>query len=164
MELLIVIVVFGILTVVILRSIQDLHSQARDTERRVDIENLHAKLEAHWVSHRSYPASLGELSLIPGLSPEALIDPLANPIVVSSSESTNKPDSGYSNNQPVGAQYLYAGYDCSSTDTSGEEETETDEQTPATPEQQVCKHYVLYSWLEKPEIANQPAYEKTSLN
>ena len=161
MELLIVIVIAGILAVVVLRSIQGLHSQARDTERRVDIENLHAKLEAHWVTNGSYPSRLEELGLLPGLNPEALFDPADHPIVVSSSESTNKPASGYSQQQPSEGQYLYTSYGCSPI-SSPDDQAETE--APAVVESQTCSHYVLYSWLEEPEIADQPVYEKSSLN
>ena len=155
MELLIVIVIFGILTSVVLSSLQGVHRQARDTERRTDLDNIHANLELYWHVNGSYPVDIGAGSLV-NLNPEVAFDPNGSLITSSTSESTNGPVSGYSSDRPDGAQYAYAGYSCSGV--ADADDTNTDTATAS------CSKYILYGWLEEADISGQSVYQLNSLN
>lgn len=54
-ELLIVIVVIGILAALVLNAFGNIQERARDTERRSDINGLHAQLELYYQDNGSYP-------------------------------------------------------------------------------------------------------------
>ncbi|MCA9324183.1 type II secretion system protein GspG [Candidatus Saccharibacteria bacterium] len=60
-------------------SIPATQSNTRDTERKSDINQIHAKLEEYYIENGDYPTEEG-LALnydikLPGLDPEALSDP-----------------------------------------------------------------------------------------
>ena len=80
-ELLIVIVVIGILAGLVLNTFNGIQSRARDTERKTDVNAIHAQVEAYQADNGFYPttANMGDSSWIdtnlPGLDSEALNDP-----------------------------------------------------------------------------------------
>lgn len=75
-ELLIVIVVIGILAMLVITTFTGIQQQARDTERKTDINAMHSQLEAYYAQNGYYPGdaeiTTGNLT---GLDPEALIAP-----------------------------------------------------------------------------------------
>ena len=156
MELLIVIVVVGILASIVFSSLQSVHRQARDAERRADIDSLQAKLEAYYYQNGRYPVSIESVEL-PGLDFESLIDPDGNLIISSNSESTNLPASGYSQARPEGSQYAYSAYTC-------QQPTAEPEVTDATETETTCQKYVLYAWLEDVDPLELPVYSRSNLS
>jgi len=88
-ELLIVIVVIGILAALVLNAFGNIQERARDTERRSDINGLHAQLELFYQDTGAYPIGTAaptapteaeliaafEDSTASNLSTELLVDP-----------------------------------------------------------------------------------------
>jgi len=147
-ELLIVIAIIGILAGLVLNNFQGAQAKARDTQRRTDINNIHAKLEEFYNENGNYPATF-DATTLPGIDTGSLSDPDENTIARSAVTATTKPATSYTATKPVAPspeQYTYAGYSCSGT-------TATD----------TCAKYVMYGWLEKVTGTYAP-YEKNSLN
>ena len=80
-ELLIVIVVIGILAGLVLNTFNGIQASARDSERKTDVNAIHAQVEAFHAKNGYYPTTgnLGDSSWVgnnlQGLDPEALVDP-----------------------------------------------------------------------------------------
>ncbi|MEM6997958.1 MAG: type II secretion system protein [Patescibacteria group bacterium] len=144
-ELLIVIAIIGILAGLVLNNFQGAQAKARDTQRRTDINNMHAKLEEYYNDNGSYPTTY-DVTVLAGIDAGALADPDDNTVSMSGVTATAKPSTSYVAAKPTGAQYTYAGYDCTGTGA-----TDT------------CNKYVIYGWLENVSGTYAP-YEKNSLN
>ncbi|MCA9349167.1 type II secretion system protein [Candidatus Saccharibacteria bacterium] len=144
-ELLIVIAIIGILAGLVLNNFQGAQAKARDSQRKTDINAMHAQLENYYNSNGNYPTTF-DATVLAGIDGEALNDPDGNAISMSGVTATAKPATGYTATKPSGAQYTYAAYGCSGTGA-----TDT------------CSSYVLYSWLEDGGSTFAP-YEKASLN
>ena len=175
LEVLIVLLLFGLLAWLIVGRFHDLNQQARDLQRRLDIVIVAAELEKSYQQDSSYPADLASLGYHPqaadgasGLG-TAFVDPDGQLIESSAIESSNQPESGFTEARPDGPQYIYAAYACQPEEAPDSEETESDPESepepsdPAddetTPEADSdaeetpqdfshCSKYVLYSWLE----------------
>lgn len=80
-ELLIVIVVIGILAGLVLNTFNGIQARARDTERKTDVNSIHAQVEAYHADNGYYPTTANVASAtwvatnLPGLDAEALNDP-----------------------------------------------------------------------------------------
>lgn len=80
-ELLIVIVVIGILAGLVLNTFNGIQARARDTERKTDVNAIHAQVEAYHADNGFYPttANMADTawvgSNLSGLDSEALNDP-----------------------------------------------------------------------------------------
>lgn len=80
-ELLIVIVVIGILAGLVLNTFNGIQASARDSERKTDINAVHAQVEAYHAKNGFYPtaANMADSTWVAanlqGLDPEALLDP-----------------------------------------------------------------------------------------
>ncbi len=80
-ELLIVIVVIGILAGLVLNTFNGIQARGRDTERKTDINAMHAQLEAYHADNGFYPTTANMASTtwidanLPGLDSEAVNDP-----------------------------------------------------------------------------------------
>lgn len=80
-ELLIVIVVIGILAGLVLNTFNGIQARARDTERRTDVNAIHAQVEAYHADNGFYPTTANIASTswvgtnLPGLDAEAQVDP-----------------------------------------------------------------------------------------
>lgn len=82
-ELLIVIVVIGILAALVVTTFSGIQKKGRDSERKTDIQAVHAQLEAYHATNGRYP-TLANLNddvwvgnNLKGLSVDALADPKA---------------------------------------------------------------------------------------
>ncbi len=186
-ELLIVIALVGLLAWLVVGRFSELATDARNTERRLDISIVSAELEALHSLQDHYPASASALPSYlrftadgqPQATPDtnAFIDPTGNFIQDSPTASTNAPTTGYDPAEiPDGGQYTYAPYGCSLAETgeattneaaadATNEET-TDETTDGTTEVDEtdenfssCQSYVIYAWLEGDLV-----YSKVSTN
>ena len=170
-ELLIVLTIVIIVALLVANNIQESVSRGRDIERRSDINALQDALEEYWHANEHYPTNLAALS---GANPDILADPSGNVILAAEPvQSANKPSSSYNSAEQPEQEYTYAPYQCG----SGQEQVEpaaaaeTDETEAAAGEEtagiaaplQACQKYVLYSWLEKAELADIP-YEKSNLH
>src|SRR6476620_953371 len=62
LELLIVIVIIGILTLLIIPNITSAPKKARDTKRKTDITTVRKGLEEYFVNNNVYPAALSDLT------------------------------------------------------------------------------------------------------
>lgn len=76
--------VFGLFTGLVFDNYTGAQAKASDTERKNDINSIYQKLEEHYNEYGEYP-TVDELVLnseetLPGLDPEALIDPSDNRI------------------------------------------------------------------------------------
>lgn len=58
-ELLIVISVIGILSAIIIASLNNARARARDAKRMVDLKNIQTALEMYYMEHGKYPSSNG---------------------------------------------------------------------------------------------------------
>lgn len=145
-ELLIVIAIIGILATLVLTNFRGAQAKGRDTVRQNDINSMYQKLEEHYNDQGSYPTGDFTATLFPGIDAGAFDDPDGNDVNQTAPiTSTTKPSDPYTaGTKPTGAQYTYAGYDCSGT-TAG---TDT------------CAKYVLYGWSE----AGSANYSRDSLN
>ncbi len=80
-ELLIVIVVIGILAGLVLNTFNGIQARARDTERKTDVNAIHAQVEAYHADNGFYPTTANMTTAtwvsanLPGLDAEALNDP-----------------------------------------------------------------------------------------
>jgi prepilin-type N-terminal cleavage/methylation domain-containing protein len=80
-ELLIVIVVIGILAGLVLNTFNGIQARARDTERKTDINAVHAQVEAYHADNAKYPTTTNLAtaawvdSNLSGLDDQALVDP-----------------------------------------------------------------------------------------
>lgn len=80
-ELLIVIVVIGILAGLVLNTFNGIQARARDTERKTDVNAIHAQVEAFHADNGYYPTdeNIADATWVdnnlPGLDDEALNDP-----------------------------------------------------------------------------------------
>ena len=145
-ELLIVIAIIGILATLVLTNFRGAQAKGRDTVRQNDINSMYQKLEEYYNDEGSYPTATFDTTLFPGIDEGAFDDPDGNAVSQSTpSTATTTPSDPYTaGTKPTGAQYTYAGYDCSGT-TAG---TDT------------CAKYVLYAWSE----AGSANYSRDSLN
>lgn len=75
-ELLVVIAIIGILSSVVLASLNSARQKSRDAKRVSDIQNLQLALELYFDSNSAYPDSLTDLS--PEFIPSDPIDPLTS--------------------------------------------------------------------------------------
>ena len=180
-ELLMVLTVVIIVALLVANNIQEALAKGRDIERRTELNAIQDKLEEHWHANESYPMDLTAL----GLAPEALTDPSGNLILVAAaSASENKPASSYaqSSSRPE-QEYTYAPYQCGPANSqqqaaetgdnaeAGEagnesqlaeanaaEETGADNAAAEDGQAalEVCRKYVIYSWLEKVEVERIP--------
>lgn len=147
-ELLIVIAIIGILAGLVLNNFQGAQAKARDTQRRTDINSVHAKLEEYYNENGAYPTEDFTTALFPGIDEGAFEDPNGDdiqqpaPIVAT----TATADAYVAATNPTG-DYTYVSYDCTGT-TAG---TDT------------CQKYVIYGWIEKPS-GTYSSYTKNSLN
>lgn len=144
-ELLIVIAIIGILAGLVLNNFQGAQAKARDSQRKTDINAMHAQLENYHNENGSYPTTFDE-TVLAGLDAEAMNDPDGDTITRSGVTATAEPATTYTATEPTGSEYTYAAYGCSGTGT-----TDT------------CSSYVLYSWLENGGSTFAP-YKKASLN
>ena len=174
-ELLIVLTIVTIVALLVANNINEAIAQARDVERRNDLDNIQRALESYWHENEAYPQDINALSI----AAEFLTDPSGTPIdVVPASNSINKPASSYKASKPQveepatdddspeatsqlkpAAEYTYATYDCRSEDS----QTIDDEGNEKTVTELKCYKYVLYSWLEKVEDEEIP-YELNNLH
>lgn len=80
-ELLIVIVVIGILAALVVTTFSGIQKKGRDSERKTDVQAVHAQLEAYHATNGRYPtlANLNDDTWVganlKGLSVDALADP-----------------------------------------------------------------------------------------
>lgn len=140
-ELLIVIAIIGILAGLVLNNFQGAQAKARDTQRRTDINNVHAKLEEFYNDNGGYPNEDLTATLLAGVDAEALNDVDGTAIVESYTTSTTAPTLSPANTN----EYAYGGYGCeSATSTVGD----------------FCTKYVLKTFLEK----DTAGFTKNSLN
>ena len=176
-ELLIVIALVGLLAWLVVSRFGELSTDARNTERRLDISIVSAELEAFHSIEGNYPASTSSLPSYLQFTEDgqpratadtnAFIDPVGNFIQDSPTASTNAPATGYDPSEtPEGSQYTYAPYGCSVVEaTEPTEETAPDEATTDEAGQETdngettevdetgenfssCQSYVIYGWLE----------------
>ena len=175
-ELLIVLTIVIIVSLLVVNNIQEALAKGRDIERRTELNAIQDSLEEHWHANESYPMDLSAL----GLEPAVLTDPSGNAVfIAAASASANKPASSYAqaSSQPE-QEYTYAPYECGPANApegqtesdeaaqpaeeGGNEEADEAEVTEATAEAdgqaplEVCRKYVIYSWLEKVEIERIP--------
>lgn len=145
-ELLIVIAIIGILATLVLTNFRGAQAKGRDTVRQNDLNSIYQKLEEYHNENGNYPTSDFTTTLFPGIDEGAFSDPDNNDITQSApTASDTKPSDPYTpQDKPQGAQYTYAGYDCTGT-TAG---TDT------------CAKYVIYGWSET-ATSN---YSRNSLN
>lgn len=76
-ELLIVIVVIGILAALVLNAFGNIQERARDTERKTDINAIHAQLEIYHADNGVYPdeeTKAGLETALADLNADALVD------------------------------------------------------------------------------------------
>ena len=144
-ELLIVIAIIGILAGLVLNNFQGAQAKARDTQRRTDINNIHAKLEEFYNEKGGYPNENLTTTLLPGIDASALTDADNATIVNTFSTGTEKPTP-----TPGGTnEYAYAAYGCAqATSTAGA----------------LCTKYTLAAFIERPAQASDNPYRKDSLN
>lgn len=121
-------------------SLFDAGGEARDVERKTDINAMHAKLEEFYNNNGYYPQSFTASTLV-GIDPEALYDPNDGTITMSSPVGTVAAAGQVS--MPLDSDYWYVPVAC-----GGNE----------------CQQYVLYSYLESPNGTTPSPYSKTSLN
>lgn len=76
-ELLVVITIIGILSSVVLASLNSVRQKSRDSRRIADIEKLKVALELYFNSTRNYPDTLGDLA--PTYITAVSVDPLGTP-------------------------------------------------------------------------------------
>lgn len=148
-ELLIVIAIIGILAGLVLNNFQGAQAKARDSQRRTDVNAIHAQLENYHNENGNYPTTFSATDLA-GIDAEALVDPDGTSISMSGVTAATEPATSYTATKPASgsAQYTYAAYGCSGTGA-----TDT------------CSSYVIYSWLENtPSGATFAPYKKASLN
>ena len=120
---------------------EDAQAKARDTHRRTDINNMHAKLEEYYNENNFYPDSFTTADL-PGIDQLALKDPDGNLIAQLAVAGVEASGSPYGESKPSAAQYTYTPYDCADG---------------------LCQKYAIHSWLEVPRD-NEFSYTKKSLN
>ena len=67
-ELLVVIAIIGVLSSVVLASLNAARSRARDAHRQSDIQNVYKALQLYWLDHSAYPStgSLANVRMDPG--------------------------------------------------------------------------------------------------
>lgn len=75
-ELLVVITIIGILSSVVVVSLNSARSKARDVKRLADIANIRIALEAYYDANGAYPVSLA--TMVPTYLPAEPKDPTAN--------------------------------------------------------------------------------------
>lgn len=89
-ELLIVIVVIGILAALVITTFTGIQKKARDTERQTDVKALHGQLEAYYAQNGRYPTFADvTVANLPGLDPDALVDPKGGSLQAGDSDSDN---------------------------------------------------------------------------
>ena len=147
-ELLIVIAIIGILAGLVLNNFQGAQAKARDTQRRTDINNIHAKLEEFYNEEGGYPNEDLTATLLAGIDTEALIDADGgtNQIEETFTTSTTAPTPSVDNDN----EYEYAAYGCDSATAV----------THVDPVVQFCDKYVMRTFLEK----DTNGFTKNSLN
>lgn len=143
-ELLLVMAIISILIVLSSIGIGDSQAKSRDTERTSDINILHSRLEEYYTDKGAYPPTLSD-ALLPGLDPEALIDPNGNSIdqrtpVTSQVTARNSADPDGS-----GADYAYIPYPTGCGPTT-------------------CRGYFLKSYIEKPSDPITNPYLRSGLH
>lgn len=71
-ELLVVIAIIGILSSVVVVSLNSARSKARDVKRLADLANVRIALEAYYDANGAYPTTSGDLNGIAGMVPTYL--------------------------------------------------------------------------------------------
>ncbi|MEX0933701.1 MAG: type II secretion system protein [Candidatus Paceibacterota bacterium] len=79
-ELLVVIAIIGILSSVVLASLNTAREKARDARRIADIKQIQVALEFYFDENNTYPLAIIDLS--PSYIPVAPVDPLDTPLTV----------------------------------------------------------------------------------
>ena len=92
----------------------DAQAKARDVARKNDINSMYQKLEEYYNENGSYPAGGFSADTFPGIDTAAFTDDNDTFIIQTTSESLTAPEVTYTPGQePAGAQYTYAAYECS---------------------------------------------------
>lgn len=151
-ELLIVIAIIGILATLVLTNFSSAQAKGRDSVRQNDIGALSRSLELYHTENGAYPAepAANLAALIEGVNADTITDEANNIIAISITDAnaaTADPYTAGSGNKPAGAQYTYAGYNCSvgpGLEALGE----------------TCASFVIYSWSE----AGTANFSEISLN
>ncbi len=149
-ELLIVIAIIAILALLVLNNFQGAQAKARDSQRRTDINNVHAKLEEFYNEKSGYPNENLTTTLLPGMDAGSLKDSDDNDMQMSFDTAATAPASTVANTTKTSKEYQYAAFSCANA-------TSTADAT--------CGKYTLRSYVEKPsssETSN--TYVKNSLN
>ena len=179
LELLIVIVIFGLFSWVVVGNLIGLQKESRDHQRRFEINILFIELENFYHQNGYYPTTVNSLRLTPQTAQDdinddiySLYDPENQSIISAPTSSQTKPDSGYSTEKPEGSQYTYSAYRCQINQEPEAEETdeqpdEPEAEEPADPvtdaaQLSQCQSFVLSSWLESD--SQESAYSKNSFN
>lgn len=145
-ELLIVIAIIGILATLVLTNFQGAQAKGRDTVRQNNINSVYQKLEEFYNENGYYPGEALTAAVLPGIDADALVDPDGNDIASSAAQAATAPTNPYTaGTRPTGAQYTYAGYECTADGLAG---TNT------------CAKYTLFGWTE----VGDEVYVRGSLN
>lgn len=145
-ELLIVIAIIAILALLVLNNFQGAQAKARDTQRRTDVNNVHAKLEEFYNENGGYPNENLSITILPGMDAGSLQD--ADGAAMGYDFSTGAATANSTEN--AGNEYQYAGYNCTAA---------TSTALPA-----VCAKYTLRTFIEKPSASQPNPFPKESLN
>jgi len=87
-ELLVVIAIIGILSSVVLASLNSARSKSRDARRVADVKQLQLALELYYDANRNYPTTLATANLVtPGYIATIPTDPLTGGTCTTGSES-----------------------------------------------------------------------------
>lgn len=144
LELVIVITVIGILASMAFIGIASSQARGRDTARAADIDTLHNQLEAYYTDKGGYPNTLST-TLLPGLPPDALLDPDGANIVINPPASSQAAAAATTN--PTGSpnDYTYTPY-------------------PTGCNAINCRGYILKSFIEIPNAPITNPYIRTGLH
>jgi len=143
-ELLIVIVVIGILSVLIFGGVINSQARARDTERATDIDVLRSRLEQYYNDNGGYPNTFS-VSTFPAMDPATLKDPAGNTISIVAPVANQFTARATSNPTSSGAQYKYVPY-------------------PTGCGAITCTGYVLKTFIEQPSSKLPNPYVRYGLN
>lgn len=144
-ELLIVIAIIGILAGLVLNNFQGAQAKARDTQRRTDINNIHAKLEEFYNEQGGYPNENLSNTLLSGIDAEALNDADGDAMEYTFSTGTTAVTPSVDNDN----EYEYAAYGCASATSTADE---------------LCTKYTLGTYIERPASGDPNSFTKNSLN
>jgi len=94
-ELLVVIAIIGILSSVVLASLNDARQKSRDAKRVADIKQLQLALELFFDANSSYPTTTGLSALAPTYIAVVPTDPLGNASYLYDDETTGNTSTDY---------------------------------------------------------------------